>query len=353
MSDRDLTNNRLLPLFISAFAQLSEGVIIADKDGRLVYVNKRAEELHGVKQLDIEPDDYSEVYSLTTMDDAPYPTDELPLTRAVLKGEYVEGALWKIHRPDGSVIVALGTAKPVYDQTNTQIASVLTLSDHTHDYLRQQELESVLAQREAMLLEINHRVKNNLQIVSSLLNIEASRVSEPGTRQTLDDLAHRIDVIADVNRRLYVSGRHNDVDIIEHLNAFIVTSLAKLVELSDAKLALEVHGSAIMSADKAISLSLAINELVLNSIRHAFLETPEPTITISLYADNEEIRVSYRDNGCGLPIGEDLKDTRGFGRVLLAGLESHLNATLTHREENRGYELMIEMPLAPLNTPPV
>ena len=108
--------------------QLSEGVIVADREGKLSFVNDAAARLHGVKALDIAPDDYSETYHLFTEDGDPYPSDQLPLARAVLHGETIEDARWRIRRPDGSEILAIGSARPVVEDDH-QVGAILTLRD--------------------------------------------------------------------------------------------------------------------------------------------------------------------------------------------------------------------------------
>lgn len=346
MSAEDaLSETHLLPLLIAAYAQLSEGVIIADAKGKLVFVNRRAETLHGVKRLDVEPEDYSDVYSLKTMEGDPYPPGDLPMARAVLKGEIVEDALWKITRPDGTEIIALGTAKPVFNTDKEQIASVLTISDYTAEFMRTRELEAALDQSEMMLVETNHRVKNNLQIVSSLLGMEALRSESDGTRKVLEDLSQRIDVIADVNRRLYVTEKHIEVDIVNQLADFASTSLTRFVELSGVDLKVEANGQAMISVDKAVSLSLAVNELVLNSIRHAFDGIPEPQIKLSINAADNVLNIDYLDNGNGLSASRDGSKDGGFGQLLITGLERQMQAQLTPRTDGPGYGLTITVSL--------
>ena len=110
--------------------QLSEGVIVADREGKLSFINDAAARLHGVKALDIAPDDYSETYHLFTEDGDPYPSDQLPLARAVLHGETIEDARWRIRRPDGSEILAIGSARPVVEDDH-QVGAILTLRDDT------------------------------------------------------------------------------------------------------------------------------------------------------------------------------------------------------------------------------
>jgi PAS domain S-box-containing protein len=111
--------------------QLAEGVIVTDPDGRISFVNEAAVRLHGVERLDVGPDDYTETYHLFTEDGRPYPTSELPLTRAVVGGETILDARWRIRRPDGSEVVAVGNARPVFNPDGSRIGAVLTLRDET------------------------------------------------------------------------------------------------------------------------------------------------------------------------------------------------------------------------------
>ena len=121
--------------------QLSEGVIIADVDGRLSFVNESAERLHGVKKLDIAPDDYSETYHLFTMEGEPYPSEELPLARAVAHGETVEDARWRIRRPDGTEVVAIGSACPLMTD-GRQTGAILNVRDDSERFEAERKLRN-------------------------------------------------------------------------------------------------------------------------------------------------------------------------------------------------------------------
>ncbi|HEY1225313.1 MAG TPA: PAS domain S-box protein [Brevundimonas sp.] len=111
--------------------QLGEGVIVTDPAGKVVFINEAAKRLHGVDQLDVEPDDYSRTFRLFTEDGRPYPPGELPLARAVLNGETVTEARWRIHRADGVNVLAVGNARPVDGPDGQRIGAVLTLRDET------------------------------------------------------------------------------------------------------------------------------------------------------------------------------------------------------------------------------
>lgn len=110
--------------------QLAEGVIVTDAAGRITLVNDAAAAIHGVARLDVEPDGYSDTYHLFTDDGQPYPSRDLPLARAV-RGEIVRDARWRIRRPDGVMVLAIGNAQPVCAPDGRQIGAVLTLRDET------------------------------------------------------------------------------------------------------------------------------------------------------------------------------------------------------------------------------
>lgn len=107
--------------------QLLHGVIITDVEGRITFVNEVAAQLHGGAKLDVSPEEYTEAYSLLTETGDPYPALELPLARAVLRDEVVNGARWRIRRSDGAEVSVIGEARPVYDGDGRKIAAVLTM----------------------------------------------------------------------------------------------------------------------------------------------------------------------------------------------------------------------------------
>ncbi|CAN5564861.1 PAS domain S-box protein [soil metagenome] len=114
---------------LAALAQMGEGVIVADAEGNLVYVNAAAARMHGVETLGVGVEGYADTFHLLTEDGKPYPSTELPLSRAVLRGETVIDERWRIRHPDGRELLAVGSARPVLDEAGVQFASVLTVRD--------------------------------------------------------------------------------------------------------------------------------------------------------------------------------------------------------------------------------
>jgi PAS domain S-box-containing protein len=138
--------------------QLAEGVIVTDGAGRITFVNEAATRIHGVAQLDVEPDAYSDTYHLMTLAGEPYPSYELPLARAVLSGETVADARWRIRRPDGSEVLAVGSARPVLDAAGGRLGAVLTLRDDTE----RAEAERLLRENEARLRALTDNLPSGM-----------------------------------------------------------------------------------------------------------------------------------------------------------------------------------------------
>ena len=168
----------------ATLGQLAEGVIVTDTEGRITLINDAATRLHGVSRLDIAPDAYSATYNLLAEDGSPCASLDLPLARAV-RGETVQEARWRIRRPDGSEVLAVGNARPVLDQTGRQIGAVLTIRDDTgrkgaEDALR--ESRDRLAS-ESHALELLNRT--GTQVAAELdLKMLVQRVVDAGVELT-------------------------------------------------------------------------------------------------------------------------------------------------------------------------
>ncbi len=159
-------------------AQLAEGVIVTDPDGQITFVNKAAERLHGVKLLGVAPDDYSQSYRLLTETGEPYPARLLPLARAVLDGEVVLDARWRIARPDGTDVLAIGSARPIVGPDGRRAGAVLTVRDDTERRQAEEQLRE-----ESRTLETLNRTGAAL---SGVLDLErlVQMVSDAGVALT-------------------------------------------------------------------------------------------------------------------------------------------------------------------------
>lgn len=312
---------------LAVLDQLGEGIILADRDGKILTINRAAQVIHGRNELDVEPDAYSDSYQLLTLDDDPYPSEQLPLTQAVVHGRTVTDAPWKIRRPDGSVVIAVGTARPVLDTSGKQIASVLTMRDETLRYHAEQKLKEALEVKETLLYEVNHRVRNSLQVVSSIVSMHMRTVKDADARDALEAARRRIDVITATHRSLYELGTHDWVDC-----SYLLPDLCKQIADTFSRdnaitLKFRKTGVIILAVSQAVSLCLAVTELMINACKYAFDGRDGGRIDLVLEASNDQIVVSVSDNGVGITDPED-GPKKGIGSMIVSSLAQSLEATV-------------------------
>lgn len=331
----------------ATLSQLGEGVIVTDREGRITFVNSAATQLHGVVRLDVGPEDYAGVYSLLTVSGDPHPVDTLPLTRAVRNLETVVDAHWRIRRPDGSEILAMGNAKPIYDGAGEPMGAVLTIRDDTRRRAAEAALAEALQVKDVLLHEVNHRVKNSLQLVTSLLMLQAGRSTSPEARQSLLEAHARIGVVANMHQRLYATSRHDSVDLAIYVRELAVDTVAALDV--DGRIDLQLSGcdSLLLAIDKAVPLALIVSELLTNALKYAFTETRRGTIALDIAASDGELLLAVRDDGRGLPDGFDPAASPGLGMRIVTALTRQVRGRLeVSAAAGTGATFLIRVPLA-------
>ncbi|MBU1287406.1 MAG: ATP-binding protein [Alphaproteobacteria bacterium] len=308
--------------------QLGEGVIVADADGCIISVNRAAELIHGRAMLGGEPASYTEDYELLTMDGDTYPPGELPLARAVLRGEHVVEEPWKIRRPDGSVVIAVGTARPIIDADGKQIGSVLTLRDDTRRVQAEQDLLKAIEMKELLLFEVNHRVRNSLQIVASLIALPMKRIDDEIARETLALTRQRIEVITATHRSLYELGTHDHVDCATLLPDLCAAVVQTYSVNDHIQMSCEVRGEIVLPVSKAVSVCLAVTELVTNACKYAFAGRKEGMVRVLLEHAGDVVRIEVEDNGVGMPDPVPHAKQRGIGTILVDSLAQSVGAVV-------------------------
>lgn len=188
------------------------------------------------------------------------------------------------------------------------------------------ELETSLEQNRMLLREVNHRVKNNLNVVCSLLNLQAGQVHDPRDAELFEEARHRVAVMSSIHEALYRSTTLCSITAGE----FFTTIAHKLVRsYNRGDIPVQVDcGELTLGMDDLIPCGLIINELVTNSLKYAFPEKKRGTIAITLAAAGPERVLMVRDTGIGLPEGLDLAKAESLGLILVSSLVQQLRGTL-------------------------
>ncbi|HEY9874720.1 MAG TPA: histidine kinase dimerization/phosphoacceptor domain -containing protein, partial [Candidatus Obscuribacterales bacterium] len=187
-----------------------------------------------------------------------------------------------------------------------------------------------LKEKEVLLKEIHHRVKNNLQIISSLLKLQSSYIKDEQTFGLFKDSQNRIRSMALIHEKLYQSKDLSRIDFAEYIRE-LTTNLLRSYGANSKTVTLKTSISDIrLTIDTAIPCGLIINELVSNSLKHAFSTEKESNeICLQLHSHhNNDFILIVSDNGIGLPPNIDFKDTETLGLELVCTLTEQLEGTI-------------------------
>lgn len=192
---------------------------------------------------------------------------------------------------------------------------------------REGDLRAALEQRDALMGEIHHRVKNNLQIVSSLLNLQAGRIADPAATAEFLAARNRVRALATLHRHLYMQHSFEAVSLVPFLTELANQQFSSHNEAPGERIALKLEIADIaISTDQAVSLSLFVTEALGNAVEHAFPDDSRGTVRLSLSEENGEVTLLIRDDGVGLP---DRKERpRGLGLQLMEGFAKQLGGSL-------------------------
>ena len=192
----------------------------------------------------------------------------------------------------------------------------------------EEELKISLAEKETLLKEIHHRVKNNLQIIASLLNLQSQYIKDEKTLAVIRESQNRIKAMALIHEKIYQSKSLDRIDYGDYLEK-ITRSLFESYGISPKKIVMKINAKNIfLHIDKAIPCSLIINELLSNSFKHAFPNDHTGEVRIDVKLDGDTVRLLYSDNGIGLPESITLDRTESLGMRLISGLIQQLKGTV-------------------------
>ncbi|MBV9757187.1 MAG: sensor histidine kinase [Alphaproteobacteria bacterium] len=220
---------------------------------------------------------------------------------------------------------------------------------------RERQLREALEKQELLTQEIHHRVKNNLQVVASLLNLQASRIRQPAAKAEFQSARDRVQALATLHRHMYLQGELQAINMRSFLVELCGQLFRALGPASSDRIKLDVEASDLrISSDRVVPLALIVTETVGNAIKYAFPGDRRGRISVRLTATDDEIKLVVQDDGVGLPAVRTETETGvrdGIGLQLVRGLAQQLGARLTVGEDS-GTRYEATMPLHPSEPEP-
>lgn len=235
--------------------------------------------------------------------------------------------------------------KTVSLQKNTEEAIANWKARLKRDALRAalEEKEAQLIQKDFLLREVDHRVRNSLALISSMLQLQARSTEDPTVREKFVEASRRVITVGHVHQRLYQTGELRTLDFGDYLRA-LTSDLSDSSGPQNSKRLILETASATLGADIVIPLGLIVNELVTNAFKHGGEAGAPLTVNVAFSHNEKEMRLIVQDDGKGLPEWFDPRQSKGLGMRLVQGLVTQLSAKLDFEVMYPGTRFTVTVP---------
>jgi len=286
-------------------------LMITDAGGINTYVSPNCEEFTGYTEEELLGSGRWWVHE-----------DDTPKAKALFERTFKDGVggrdfEYKAVKKNGELWYASSSWEPLRDREGQFLGIVFQTIDVTERKRAEDEIKAALKEKEALLQETHHRVKNNLQVVSSLLSMQARAAKDEDTVDILTESRNRIDAMALIHTQLYESGNLSAIKMKGFVDK-MVRQMFQSYPVRDMKLTPIVNVAEYpIPVSIAVPVGLIFNELISNTFKHAFVNRKEGKIEVSLCASEKSISMTVRDDGVGLPEGFDINTTTTLGLHLV------------------------------------
>lgn len=237
------------------------------------------------------------------------------------------------------------TLTPIYDEKDNLKKLVLVDTNITSSKKMQQQIEQSLKEKEVLLKEIHHRVKNNLQIIISLLNLQSGYIKDEVTLKAVKDGQNRVRSMALVHEKFYQANELTEIDFgeyVEKLSQFLYQSYG---DKTDRINVIVESDRVSLDMDTAMPCGLLVNEIVSNAYKYAFPGSMEGEIKIQLSRNDGKVTMKISDNGIGLPEGFSIENAESLGMQLIQALTSQIDGELSvSREGGASFTITFQYP---------
>lgn len=305
---------------------LPQTVFETDVNAKLTFMNVYGFEMFGYSQEDLEAG--LNILELIIEEERSISKEKL---HEVLKGQS-SGDEYTAERKDGSQFPIILHSNPIVHKENNEgfRGIIIDISEIKN---AEEKLITSLKEKEVLLQEIHHRVKNNMQIISSLLSLQANHTESKETAEILKESRGRVKSMAMIHEKLYHSNNLGKLKMAEYLNNLVRDIIRSYSGVSsDITVDIEVEDIN-LNIDTAIPMGLFVNELISNSVKHAFPDN-KGNITLKLKSMDDEYLLCVSDNGIGFPDGFNIDESTSLGLKLVKSLAIQLDGDLQIHRNN-------------------
>lgn len=285
-----------------------------------------------------------EVYDLLGLDPETYqptiekfrnmlPHDDRKKVLALVK-QIKNGGQWqdielKVNKPDGSDIFIREKGEITFNEQNNPVKVSGTIQDITEQKENEKKLKNAIKEKDLLLSEVHHRVKNNLAIIHGLLQLEMFNTDDEQLKNILYQSQMRIHSMALIHETLYSSGDFANIKFGAYIDE-LITLLIDTYGNETKEISVNLEADDVkLNINQAIPCALMVNELLTNSLKHAFPEQDTGTITVKIIEEKQNVTVNVSDNGIGFEKIPDPETSNTLGLTLINKLNAQLNGNLT------------------------
>lgn len=332
------------------YETMSQGVIYLQANGDIAAANPAAEKILGLSsaqllgKTSLDPD-----WKMTLEDGTPVPGDDHPAKQSLRSGRKVGPVIRGIYNPEKKDHIWLEiTSTPLFlNGEEKPFLAYAIFEDITGRKRTEEFMKQSLEEKNILLSEIHHRVKNNMAIITSLLTLQTEFLfKKKDTKSLLQDTCNRIKSMALAHEMVYEHQDHVRIHFPELLKQ-LVEQLQKIYrkEGDNVKVVFRTD-KLLLDTNNSIPLSLLANELIINAFKHAFNGLSEGLITVQLERKEEEIIFAVEDNGLGVDDIEELRQPESFGYTIIHGLVGQLRGNIRLLPLDKGLRVEIHFPVA-------
>jgi PAS domain S-box-containing protein len=334
VSERRIAERRLR-LLAHALTSTRDAISITDLQNRLLFVNDAFLQTYGYSEDDLLGNDIALIRS-------PHVLPEVGenIRSATLEGGWYGEVLNR--RADGTELPVELWTSVVRNDEGDPVAFVGVARDITERKRTEEHLRSSLEEKEVLLREIHHRVKNNLQVITSLLSLQGEYLKDEEMLKIMRESQHRVRSMALIHEKIYHSHNLAEVDFGDYTRE-LVSQLVRSYAASRESVQMHIRADSVsLGVDRAIPCGIVVNELVTNALKYAFPGGRTGRIDVELRSVSAGlIRLTVRDDGVGFPAGFDAQNARTLGLTLVSMLAEQLQGELAFPRQESGVEVVL------------
>jgi len=341
----DAMLKKTLSLLNASLESTADGIYVVDLQGKITGYNQNFKNMWNIPP-DLLESGYNEAVIHHVLPQLKDP-DEFFTSLTDFQSHMERESFAMIEFNDGKIFERYSSPQRIGDMVVGRVWSFRDITDRKH---AEDNLVASLQEKEVLLREIHHRVKNNLQLISGLLDMTRMRTGDESTNEILTDMMLKIQTMAQIHTRLYESKQFGKISLTSQIRDQIA-GLSNIYSHKGHEISCEIHSEEVfLPVDQAIPCALVVNETLSNAYKHAFKGRKKGIIDISAVKENGRISITIRDNGIGLPADFDISRTNSLGLKLIRTLVQHqLKGSFTLKSRH-GTEMSMEFPLMPAGT---